>query len=79
VADRRQKNRNWWVADEDGTVPTWERVQLAVLMDIRDELQEINRTLRCPNTQRIPRYLQQIVSRLPERKKKRVAKRRARA
>ena len=31
MIDRRKKDRDWNVAEEDGSIPTWERVQLAVL------------------------------------------------
>jgi hypothetical protein len=47
MVDRRRANAAWTVADEKGDVPTWERVQLAVLMDLRDELQALNRKLAC--------------------------------
>lgn len=60
MADRRRKNVNWTVADEQGGVPTWERVTIAVLMDIRDELQLLNRLLHCRNFQNIPRKLDRI-------------------
>jgi hypothetical protein len=58
--DRRKKNRNWNVAEADGSVPTWDRIQLAVLMDIRDELQELNRLLGCRNFIEIPATLRGI-------------------
>jgi len=62
VADRRRKNVNWKVAEEDGSIPSWERVSIAVLMDIRDELQALNARLGCIETLRIPRYLRRIAS-----------------
>lgn len=40
------KDRNWTAGDENGQCPTWERVQLAVLMDLRDELKESKRLHR---------------------------------
>jgi len=42
MIDRRKKDRDWNVAEEDGSIPTWERVQLAVLMNIRDALKRLN-------------------------------------
>lgn len=60
MADRRKKDVNWTVADEEGAVPSWERVSVAVLMDIRDELKELNRLLRCQNFLRIPHHLAAI-------------------
>ena len=53
--DRRQKNGNWYVADEllDGSTRVRDQVRegaiLATLMDLRDELQEIRRLIACPN------------------------------
>jgi hypothetical protein len=67
--DRRKKNANWSVAEPDGTVPDWIRAQLAVLMDLRDELQAIRRLLECTKGQDIPRVLRQIrahTSRIPK-------------
>lgn len=60
MADRRKKNSIWYVADESGKTLTWDEAQLAVLMDIRDELQAMNRVLRCPNFQHIPAKLDRI-------------------
>ena len=62
MADRRRKNVVWTLrVNDDGTVPE-QQAQLAVLMDIRDELQELNARLRCQETLRIPRYLKRIAS-----------------
>ena len=42
----RKKGVNWNVADkEDGPAYTVEHAQLATLMDIRDELENLNATL----------------------------------
>ena len=60
MADRRQKNANWIVADLEGAVPTWDHAQVAVLMDIRDELQDLNRLLHCDGFCEIPRSLDRI-------------------
>jgi len=54
VSDQRQKNKSWSVADKNGKVTDWAQAQVAVLMDIRDELQAINSKLSC---YRIPRAL----------------------
>lgn len=58
AVDKRQKNANWTVAADDGHV-VFDGAQLAVLMDIRDELQGIGGTLgrledlaRCSNVAR---------------------------
>ena len=58
--DRRKANVNRAPAEADGKVPTWERVNLAVLMDIRDELQKLNRLLACENFISMPRVQKQI-------------------
>ena len=44
--DTRHKDKRWTldVAD-DGRVKTWQQVEIALLMDIRDELQTLNQTL----------------------------------
>lgn len=54
--DRRRKDQNWYVAEADGSLYNEMRdgVMLAVLMDIRDELQAIRRLANC---HRIPRAL----------------------
>lgn len=46
----RHKNGNWTLNDP---VKAWGEVTAALLMDIRDELQELNRTLRCSRVQRM--------------------------
>jgi glutamate mutase epsilon subunit len=48
MADRRHKNAAWLIqaADKDGKVDSV-TVTNAVLMDIRDELQQLNRTMSC--------------------------------
>jgi hypothetical protein len=79
----RQKDVSWNVGDKP---ETWEQVNCAVLMDIRDELKTLNRSmdqmnsaaarmdlvLRCHNTTRIPQILDKIAvnTRKPKRKKK---------
>lgn len=70
MTDRRKKDIEWDVAEKDGSVPTWERAQLAVLMDIRDELQRLNRLLHCQNFVAIPRKLDAIARKLPTRRKR---------
>lgn len=72
MADRRLANRNWLPGDEQGDVLTWERVNTALLLDIREELRTLNRLLACPNFVRIPATLRQIrgnTSRLPVKRK----------
>lgn len=59
AVDRRRKNEQWSPANTDGTI-TWERVDTALLMDIRDELQTLNRIFQCQNFLEIPRVLRAI-------------------
>jgi hypothetical protein len=54
MADTRHKNGNWTIEANARNELSWEAVQVAVLMDIRDELQTVNRLLNC---HRIPRAL----------------------
>lgn len=58
--ERRQKNQVWLVADERGVTPTWDAAAVAVLMDLRDELQQLNRLLGCVNFVNIPTMLMAI-------------------
>jgi len=60
MTDTRRRNETWAVAQSDGTIPTWERVGIAVLMDIRDELQTLNRLLSCQSFIGIPATLRGI-------------------
>jgi hypothetical protein len=63
-------DREWNLADKEGNIGTWERVQIAVLMDIRSELRTLNSVLRCPNFQAIPRKLDRIARNTAKKKKK---------
>jgi hypothetical protein len=65
MSDRRRKNAIWFVTDEQGKVywpPTSGRcgATLALLMDIRDELQRLNEVLHCSNFLAVPRKLDRI-------------------
>lgn len=53
-------------------IASWDRTHAAVLMDIRDELQTLNRLLGCPNFTMIPARLTSIErnTRKPVRKRK---------
>ena len=64
LVDRRKANREWRVTDEAGELHDEIRdgVQLAVLLDIRDELQKLNHLLHCSNFTGIPRALSRIRS-----------------
>lgn len=62
MANRRQKNVAWAVLDENGRQYTGDygAAQLAVLMDLRDEIQKLNQLLHCRNFTDIPKMLRSI-------------------
>jgi hypothetical protein len=57
----RHKNVQWSLhaSNADGTTG-WETIKVSVLMDIRDELQQLNTLLGCRNFTSIPRTLRAI-------------------
>lgn len=55
MTDTRHKNAKWNVGER---ITEWDQCQLAVLMDIRDELQAIRRLAECF---RIPRALDAMI------------------
>lgn len=71
MSDTRHKNTQWKIPDDNSGRVTWDGCKLAVLMDIRDELQRLNNLLRCPNFLAIPRKLDLIARKLPIRKRQR--------
>ncbi len=60
MSDMRLKNVNWNCGNGDGRCQSVDHAQLAVLMDIRDELQTLNALLRCRNFLNIPDKLDAI-------------------
>ena len=62
LVDRRKARMEWHVTDEAGNLYTSMRdgVTVAVLMDIRDELQRLNGLLNCRNFTGIPGTLRAI-------------------
>jgi hypothetical protein len=46
--------------NSDGNLTSWDYVKIAVLMDIRDELQKLNGILSCQNFTNIPTTLRGI-------------------
>lgn len=57
----RFKDANWnLTTTSNGSVQTWEQAQLAVMMDLRDELKRLNSLLYCPNFTGIPTVLRSI-------------------
>jgi len=73
VVDKRQKNKSWTVTNDNGSVTDWQQVNVAVLMDIRDELQSVVRLLNC---HRIPRALDAVVAMHKQGVKRRVSRKR---
>ena len=63
----RQAGKTWYPPNE------WRYVKLQVLMDIRDELQALNRVMQCGNVSRGFRALSKIASRDERAFKRRVA------
>ena len=69
--DTRHRNANWVLeaVRKDKTVPVAD-VQLAILMDLRDELQTLNRLLRRGDFIRIPSVLDSVERNTRKRKPK---------
>lgn len=67
----RFKDQNWALpkAADGACIQSWEGVQIAVLMDIRDELKQLNGVFAC--FQNIPHLLKHISANTarPKRKK----------
>jgi len=69
---RRHRNVAWALpTSTTGGIESWEYVKIAVLMDIRDELQNLNRQLNCPNFTQIPTVLRGIRAKIPAQRSKR--------
>jgi hypothetical protein len=56
----RLKNIGWNPGNDAGNADSWERVQIAILLDLRDELQKLNTLLHCHNAVDIPNILRRI-------------------
>lgn len=71
----RHANTNWNLGGtEGGGIPTWKQASIAVLMDVRDELQRLNRLLNCQNFTAIPYTLSAIKRNTNRKKRTRKAK-----
>jgi len=58
---KRFKDCAWDLpADPSGRISNWDAVKVAVMMDIRDELKELNSLFRCQNFLNIPHKLDRI-------------------
>jgi len=60
MAKGRFKDAEFDLANSQGNIETWEKVAIAALYDIRDELKTLNRLLSCPNFIEIPSILREI-------------------
>lgn len=70
MAGKRFRNIEWNLAENpDGSV-TIPHCQTAVLMDIRDELQRLNRLLNCYRFIGIPNQLEKIARNTTKRRRK---------
>lgn len=58
--DTRKKDHNWTVIDGTGSIVSVHHANLAVLMDIRDQLKILNSVLHCQNFLAITRKLDRI-------------------
>ena len=74
MIDRTKPDLDWLVADEHGDMPTWERIGIAVLMDIRRELRRLNAAIYCQNFLAMPHHLKRIARNTEKAPKKRGAK-----
>ena len=71
----RHKNERWNLPEgtanaEGGTSHSWNSIHTALLMDIRDELQALNRILNCSNFLAIPRHLRRIARQTDRKRRK---------
>jgi hypothetical protein len=67
--DKRLKDNRWGISADASGHYAYEGAQLAVLMDIRDELKELNGLLRCQNFLDIPHLLRTIKRNTMKRKR----------
>lgn len=70
MSDTRRKDANWSVTASIGGGVEWAGAQLAVLMDLRDELKRLNDLLHCVNFITIPRKLDKIVRNTTKKRRK---------
>jgi hypothetical protein len=70
MTDTRAKDWDWTIRKNSQDYYATETAQLAVLMDIRDELKQLNRVFACHNAQDIPNILRRIDKNTKKRKRK---------
>lgn len=69
---RRTKNWDWNDKPDKAGNYTWAQAQVSVLQDIRDELQQLNRIIGCPNFIAVPEILRGIKRNTGKKRKPRV-------
>jgi hypothetical protein len=79
MAKGRFKDSEFDLADSQGNVGTWEKVGIAALYDIRDELKRLNALLHCSNFVQIPGKLDRIEAAVARTEKNTRKKRKPRA
>lgn len=72
MADYRQKDALWKIIPDVNNCCSWEQIQAAILMDIRDELKRMNGIFHCPNAIDIPNILRRIDRNTKKPRKKKV-------
>lgn len=74
MTDNRCKNFTWGLnTNPNGSLPT-DQCQLAVLMDIREELQGLRRIFECANFLGMPAVLREVAANTKKPKRRRKAK-----
>ena len=68
------QNEEWQLGNAKGEIGTWERVGIAVLMDIRRELRTLNRLLSCPHFTGMPHTLREIARNTKKRPTKKASR-----
>jgi len=67
----RFKNADWNLTKTpSGNISSWEEVNAALLMDLRDELQKLNNLFHCINFTSIPAVLKVIETNTKKRPRK---------
>lgn len=70
MAKGRFKDHEFDLSNEKGHIGTWEKVAIAALYDIRDELKRLNEVLYCRNFLDIPLKLDRIEKNTKKRRRK---------
>lgn len=81
MSDERKANADWRILSLPDGRYAWEAIHAALLMDLRDELQEIRESLgvlRCENFTRMPATLRRIAANTTKRTRSKPGKKRPR-